>query len=149
MTRPLMLIGVLSALATPALAADDPIAVRQALMRNNGSAAAVAGAMMKGELAYSPIVGRSAINAIAATAAAYGDFFPEGSADEARSNASPKIWEDMAGFQAALGKLQQATAAAVEASGRDGPPDAAAFGAAMGPVFDTCNACHETYRIKN
>jgi carbonic anhydrase len=63
-TKQLMLIGALTAFAAPAIAADDPIAVRQALMRNNGAAAAVAGAVGKGELDYSPIVGRSVIAAL-------------------------------------------------------------------------------------
>ena len=55
----------------------------------------------------------------------------------------------MAGFQAALGKFQTAVAAAVAASGKDGPPDAAAFQAAVQPVLGTCKSCHETYRIEN
>jgi cytochrome c556 len=144
-----MLIGALTAFAAPAFAADDPIAVRQALMRNNGAAAAVAGAVGKGELDYSPIVGRSVIAALNATAQTYGDFFPEGSADAERSRASPKIWEDMAGFMAALDEFSAATASATEASGREGPPDAAAFTAAVGPVLQTCSGCHETYRLEN
>jgi cytochrome c556 len=142
-------VGALVTAAVPVLAADDPIAVRQALMRNNGSAAAVSGAIMKNELPYNPAVGRAAVNAMAATAAAVGDFFPEGTADAARSEASPKIWEDMAGFQAALERFQTAVASAVEASGRDGPPDAAAFTAAMQPVLQTCSNCHDTYRLEN
>jgi cytochrome c556 len=146
--KPLILLGALATLAVPALAADDPIAARQALMRNNGAAAGVAGPMMKGELAYSPAVGRAAIAAWNATAQTIGDYFPEGSVDEAKSTASPKIWEDMAGFQAALGKFQEATAAAVQASGKDGPPDAAAFTAAAEPVLGTCKTCHDTYRIQ-
>jgi cytochrome c556 len=144
-----ILIGALAALAAPALAADDPIAVRQALMSNNGSASAVAGGVLKGELPYSPAVGRAVINAWQATALAIGDFFPEGTDDASRSDASPKIWEDMAGFQGALGKFQAAAASAVEASGRDGPADAEAFKAAAEPVLGTCKTCHDTYRVQN
>ena len=105
-----MLIGALAALATPGFAADDPIATRQALMDNNGASAALAGAVMKGEVEYSPVIGKAVIVALSATAHAYGDYFPEGSADPDRSYASPKIWEDMAGFQATLGKFQAAVA---------------------------------------
>ena len=144
-----ILFGAFAGLAVPALAADDPIAVRQALMAGNGSAAAAGAAMMKGEIPYSPVLGKAVIAAMAATAAAYGDFFPEGSADAARSDASPKIWEDMAGFQAALGKFQDAATKAVEASGKDGPADAATFQAAVTPMLDTCKNCHETYRLEN
>ncbi|MCB1370968.1 MAG: cytochrome c, partial [Rhodobacteraceae bacterium] len=120
--------------ALPALGAEDPIAVRQALMDSNNAAAAVAGGVLKGELAYSPVVGQSVIYAMSATAAAYGDFFPDGSEDAARSRASPKIWQDMAGFQAQIDKFKEATAKAREISGKDGPPDIDAFKAAMGPI---------------
>jgi len=140
--------ATLAILALPAFADDDPIAVRQALMDNNGASAGVAGAIMKGELDYSPVVGKAVIYAMSATAAAYGDFFPEGSEDAARSNASPKIWQDMAGFQAEIAKFKEATAKAREISGKGGPADAEAFKAAMGPIFDSCKTCHEAYRVE-
>nr|WP_306306754.1 cytochrome c [Nitratireductor aquibiodomus] len=41
------------------------------------------------------------------------------------------------------------TAAAVEASGKDGPADLAAFQAAIGPVFGNCKSCHENFRVQN
>jgi cytochrome c556 len=147
-TKLTMLTGALSLLVLPAFAADDAIATRQALMDNNGSAAALAGAIMKGELAYSPAIGKAVVNAFAATALAYGDFFPEGSADDPRTAASPKIWEDMAGFDAVLAKFQAAAASAKQAGGKDGPADADAFAAAVKPVLGTCKSCHEAYRIQ-
>ena len=148
MRRLPILIGAL-ALATTAFAADDPIATRQALMDNNGAAAGLAGGVLKDEVAYSPVVGKAVIEAFSATAHAVGSFFPEGSADPARSNASPKIWEDAAGFQAALGKFGTDVATAREASGKDGPADKAAFAAAVQPVLGNCKACHEVYRLEN
>jgi len=144
-----VLIGALAALAVPAFAADDPIATRQALMDNNGAAAAAAGAMLKDEIAYSPVAGKAVIMALSATAHAYGSFFPAGSEDAARSAASPKIWEDAAGFQAALDKLGADVEAARQASGKDGPADKAAFAAAVQPVLGNCKTCHESYRLKN
>jgi len=144
-----VVIATLATLAVPAFAADDPIATRQALMDSNGAAAGLAGAVMKDEVAYSPPIGKAAIQAWNATALAIGDFFPEGSADPARSKASPKIWEDMAGFEAAIAKFQQDVAAAVEASGRDGPADKAAFAAAAQPVLGNCKSCHEAYRLED
>lgn len=143
------LICLLVAVAAPSFAADDPIATRQALMDNNGAAAALAGAIMKDEVEYAPVVGKAVINALNATGMAYGDFFPEGSIDPARSSASPKIWEDMAGFQAELAKFEAAVTAGMKASGKDGPADKAAFVAAIQPVFGSCKSCHETYRTKN
>jgi cytochrome c556 len=143
-----ILVGALVA-AAPSLAAEDPIAVRQALMSSNGAAAAIAGGVMKGELEYDPVIGRSAIATMRAVSVSFGDFLPEGSADPERSRASPRIWEDMEGFQAALQEFQEATAAALEASGRDGPPDAEAFTAAVQPVLQTCQSCHEDYRLES
>jgi cytochrome c556 len=140
-------VGAFAAFAIPGLAADDPIAVRQSLMDSNGAAAAVAGGIMKDEIPYNPVVGKSVILAWAAVANSYGDFFPEGSVDPARSKAAPKIWEDAAGFKAELDKFKAAAAAAVEAAGKDGPADKAAFAAAAGPVFDSCKTCHEGFRI--
>lgn len=152
MKRLPVLIATLAALAVPALtspvfAADDPVAVRERLMESNAAAAAVSAGIMKDEIPYNPAVGKAAIQTFAATAAAFGSFFPEGST--ADSTASPKIWEDAAGWQAALGKFSAAAEAAVAASGRSGPADKAAFVAAVTPVLGTCNSCHETYRVRN
>jgi cytochrome c556 len=142
------LIGAVVALAMPALSAEDPIAVRKALMQSNGAAAGVSGGIMKGELDYSPAVGKSAIAAFNAVGAAIGDFFPEGTVDDERTTAAPKIWEDPAGFEAALAKFQETSAAAFEAAGKDGPADADAFKAAVGRVMETCKTCHDNYRVK-
>ena len=131
-------------LALPAVAAEDPIAARQALMSANGAAGAVAGAMLKDELPYSPVVAKSVIATVNGTAHAVGDFFPEGTLDPAKSEAKANIWEDPAGFTEALVTFQEAAA-----SGKDGPADKAAFGAAMKPVFDACQGCHEDYRVEN
>jgi cytochrome c556 len=145
-----LIVGLAAAgLALPALAAEDPIAVRQALMSGNGAAGAVAGAMLKDELPYSPVVAKSVIATINGAAHAVGDFFPEGTLDPERSEAAPSIWEDPAGFAEALAAFQEAAASASTASGRDGPADKAAFGAAMKPVFDACQGCHEDYRVDN
>lgn len=147
MMRLPFVLSALAALSLPAIAAEDPIVARQALMSSNGGAAAVAAAMLKGEIPYNPVVARSALVSLAATAAVFGDYFPEGSDDPARSKASPKIWQDRAGFDAELTKFQTGTARAVEAAGRDGPADSAAFQAAVLPVFDSCKTCHESYQI--
>ncbi len=128
-------------------AADDPIAARQAIMASVASAAELGGRMMKGEIAYSPVAGKSAIATLRAASLTYGDFFPEGS-DKGNTWALPTIWEDPAGFADKLANFQAATAKAVEASGKSGPADLAAFKAAVGPVLQVCDTCHETYRKK-
>jgi mono/diheme cytochrome c family protein/cytochrome c556 len=110
-----ILIGILASLASTGFAAEDPIVVRQALMQSNAAAAGVAGAILKDELAYAPALGKSSIMAWNAVGAAVGDYFPEGTAGpENDSDAAPKIWEDMAGFQAALVKFQTDVANAMQ-----------------------------------
>jgi cytochrome c556 len=141
------LFGIVFA-SSAVFASDDPIATRKALMDSNGAAAGAAFGMVKGDIPYNPAVAKAAIMALNATAHAYGDFFPEGS-DKGNTNASPKIWEDMDGFKKKLGEFQTAVASAVDASGRRGPADLDTFKAVISPVFQTCDSCHETYRLKN
>jgi cytochrome c556 len=62
-----------------------------------------------------------------------------------KTTAGPKIWSDAAGFKAAAGKLETATAdllAAVKSK------DAAKIGAAVQATGGTCKQCHENYRVK-
>ncbi|PVB61053.1 cytochrome c [Labrenzia sp. 011] len=142
------LIAGLGLSGAAALAADDPIATRQAIMSSVGAAAGLGGGMMKGEIAYSPAAGKAAIATAHAAALSFGDFFPAGS-DQGDTGAAAPIWEDADGFAAELAKFQAATASAAQASGRSGPADIDAFKAAFGPVLGTCKSCHETYRKKN
>ena len=130
-----------------ALAADEnPIEVREALMDANGASAAVSGAMLKGELEYNPAVAKAAIMQLHGTALAFGSFFPEGS-DKGETDASPKIWENPEAFQKALDKFKADTEAAVQASGKNGPADLAAFKEVILPVFGNCKSCHEDFRV--
>ena len=142
-------LATIGLVASTAFAADDPIAARQAIMDANGAAAAAAGGMLKGEIPYSPVVAKATLASLNATAHTFGDYFPEGSADPAKSAAAPKIWEDPAGFEAALAKFSTDVSAAMAASGKDGPADQAAFQAAIQPVLGNCRSCHETFRLKN
>lgn len=143
----LLALSALTVCAGVAHAADDPIGTRKALMQAMGAAAAPAGAMMKGEMPYSPVVAKASIATMVAVSKAMGDYFPEGSTS-ADSTAAPKIWEDAAGFKAAVDKFMADAGAAGTASGKDGPADLEAFKAAIGPVMGNCKACHESYRIQ-
>src|SRR5690606_38821056 len=109
--------------------AASHIAARKGLMQANGAAAAVSGAMIKGDLAYNPAVAKSAIATFRAVSLSLPHHFPEGSSGEG-SRAAPAIWERPDDFAAVVQRLQEHTAAAVEASGKDGPADVQAFQAA-------------------
>jgi len=127
-------------------AADDPIAVRQAIMQAVAASAGTSSAMIKGELEYNPAVAKAAIATFNAAAQSYGEFFPEGS-NTGDTEASPAIWENPEGFQQALAKFQSDAANAMNASGREGPADLAAFRSAVTPVLSNCTSCHENFRL--
>ena len=127
-----------------AIAASDPILVRQKIMKSNGGAAGVSGGMMKGEIAFDAKVANAAIRTMNAVAYTFGNYFPAGSETGMETRAAPKIWQDMAGFEAKLAQFRKDTDAAAAAK----PADLDAFKAVMGPVFKNCKGCHEDYRIK-
>jgi cytochrome c556 len=78
---------------------------------------------------------------IAANMEQFPSLFPPGS-ETGDTKASAKIWEDMAGFEAAAAKLvtDAKAAEAVAADGLD------AFKTAFGAVGANCGGCHEAYR---
>lgn len=148
MTKYAVFLSALLLSTAAVTAADDPIAVRKALMQANAASAGAASAMLKGEMDYNPVVAKAVIATFNATANAVADFFPEGS-DTGETRASPAIWENPEGFQETAAKFQVDAAAAVEASGRDGPADLEAFRQAVTPVLSNCNACHENFRVQS
>lgn len=140
------LIFAISALALAATAASaDPIADRKALMKANGKAAGQLGAIAKGEQPYDAAAVLAALTTISENAQKIdvATMFPAGS-DQGDTTASPKIWEDMAGFQAKIDKFKADTAAAVAAP----PQDVDAVKATLGAVGSNCGGCHETFRVK-
>ena len=130
--------------STVASATDDPIATRKHLMQANGSGMGAAQAMIKGEVPYNPAIALATLKSFNAVFYSFGDYFPAGS-DQGDTSASPHIWEDMAGFQKILADLRTHTDAAIGTP----PQDLQAFQAAIGPIGQGCQSCHEEYRLKN
>ena len=140
------LIFAISALALVASAASaDPLADRKALMKANGKAMGVLVPITKGEKPFDAAVVLDALNTLNNDAQKMdvAALFPAGS-DVGDTTASPKIWEDMAGFQAKVDKFKADAAAAAAAP----PQDAAALGATVGAIGSNCGGCHETFRVK-
>jgi cytochrome c556 len=128
--------------AVSAFAMEDPIKTRKWLMDANGAAAGAGGAMMKEEVAFNPAVAKSVFMTMHAVAYSVGDYFPPGS-ETGDTKADPKIWENAAGFAAALEKFQKDTDAAIAADVKD----LEAFKAAFGQVTGNCKACHDEFRL--
>lgn len=122
----------------------DPVADRQALMKANGKAMGAIVPMTKGEKPFDAAVVLDALQTINANAQKIdAALFPAGT-DQGDTEASPKIWEDMAGFQAKVDKFKADAAAAAAAP----PQDVEALKATLGAVGSNCGGCHETFRIK-
>ena len=132
--------------ATAAVATDDPILTRKKLTQANGAAFyGVANGMLKGEIPFNPVMAASVLRTTSGVAHAFGDYFPEGSETGGETKASPRIWEDMAGFQAALAEFREKADAAVAAK----PQDLESFRAIATELGDTCSGCHDDYRLKD
>jgi cytochrome c556 len=133
-----------------AVAQEDPIKARKALMKANGAAAKSGSDMIKGDQPFD----MAAVHKIFATfedaAAKMPVLFPDSSKSEANSpeaddfSPKPQVWEDIADFKARFVKFD-ADAKAADASVKDLDSFKAAFGN-IGK--NDCGGCHETYRAK-
>jgi len=127
--------------STVALGGDDPAHERHELMEGVRDAAKPVGGMLQGELEYDADRVAQSLEVWAAAADELGGLFPEGSEG---GEAAPAIWEDRAGFDAALVEWRDAIAAAQDAA----PATLDEAGPTLGPVFNACKNCHDTYRIE-
>jgi cytochrome c556 len=128
-------------------ASADPIADRKALMKENGAIAFKQLApIAKGEVPFDATAANAALAALDANIKKFdvAVLFPTGTETGGETSAAPKIWEDMAGYTAAVDKYKADIAAAVAANPQDLPALQAQFGA----ITKNCGSCHEAYRIK-
>ncbi|WP_419912100.1 c-type cytochrome [Hoeflea sp.] len=140
MNRTIALAGILSAALIGGSFAADPTVDRQNIMKNVGAATGVGAKIAKGEMEFDTATAQLVFNTLNAAANGYGYLFPAGSETGNDSEASPKIWEDMAGFEAAVAKFAADTN--VKVADLDG------FRAAFGAATQNCGSCHESYRVK-
>jgi cytochrome c556 len=142
--RRLLSLGVAACVAATtvvgfAAAQDDIVKVREAMMKDNGAQATIAGQMLKGATPFDAAAAKAAMEKIAANAAMIPADFPEGSVG---GDALPAIWENWADFEAKAAALKTAAEAAAAAADQG----IEAFGPAFGAVGQACGACHQAYR---
>ncbi|MEZ5839032.1 MAG: cytochrome c [Hyphomicrobiales bacterium] len=127
-----------------AIAADNPIETRKGVMKSIGAAIKATAPMVKGEAEYDAVKAELAMRVVANGAAAAPHLFPAGSETGGDTEASPKIWEDMAGFKAKADTFAADANAAVAsaAGGLD------AFKGGFMKLTGNCKDCHEAFRIK-
>ena len=141
----LIIPSILLAAWQVSFAGDSPQEQRHELMEDVGSGAKTIGAMLEGERPFDAAAAMEALQTWDHAADVFGDLFPEGSETGHDTEARPTIWTDRAGFDAALQKWSEAVDAAVAAD----PQSLEDLQAAAGPVFKTCKACHEDYRVED
>ena len=127
-----------------ALAQQDPIAARRALMKANGDEAKAGAAMAKGEAPFDLAKARKMFSTFEDAAAKAPSLFPDNSKTGGDTAAKAEIWENIDDFKARLVKLGTDSKAALESV-----TDLETFKAAFGNIGkNDCAGCHEKYRVK-
>ena len=143
--RTLVFTAAFAALSVAAADGDDPRHERHELMEDVRDAAKPVGKMLKGERDYDVKIVMATLQTWHDVSMNFGGLFPEGSETGMDTEAAPAIWEDRAGFEAALLKWREA----VEAAQAAAPATLEEAKATVGPIFQTCKGCHDDYRIED
>jgi cytochrome c556 len=144
MFRTVFAVAVVALCVGAAIAQQDPIAARRALMKANGDQAKVGASMMKGETPFDVDKARKIFAAFEEAATKVPSLFPENSMTGGDTAADPKIWENMDDFKARFAKFRTDAEDAIAKV-----TDLDSFKAAFGAIGkNDCGGCHEKYRIK-
>jgi cytochrome c556 len=132
---------------TAAIAQEDPIKARKALMKANGQQAKILGDMAKGDTPFDAAAVHKAFGAFQDAAGKMPALYPDSSkgGDPADDfNAGPKVWEDMADFKARFVKFGEDAKAADSSV-----TDLDSLKTALGNIGkNDCGGCHQIYRVK-
>jgi cytochrome c556 len=148
MIRTVVVVGALLLGIGVVAAQQDALKSAQTVMKANGKAlGGTLAPMNKGEKPYDQAAVTEALNTLDDTAKKLPTMFPEsikGLKAEGDYSPSPRIWEDKAGFTAAI-----ATFAKAVADAKGSIKDLDTLKAAFPGIGKSCGGCHETFRVKN
>jgi cytochrome c556 len=147
MKRILLVAGALLLSVGAVIAQQDVANQTQTTMKATGRAlGAVLSPMVKGEKPYDQAAVDTALGQLQDTAKKLPTMFPEsikGVKIEGDYSASPKIWEDKAGFAA---KIESFGKVVTEAKAKI--KDLDSLKANVPAIGKECSGCHETFRLK-
>lgn len=139
----LALLAAASGITVAVKADEGPIDARQKIMKANGAAAKLGSDMLKGATPFDLDKAKGVFDTFQSAAVKMPELFPPTSKTGGDTTASPKIWDDMASFQASFKKFgDDAQAAKVAVK------DADSFKAAFGTLAKDCGSCHDAWRVK-
>lgn len=140
----LLALAASAAMLAATAASADPIADRQANMKERSAQMRVLAPIAQGKNPFDAAAVMAALEALNANAMAADveALWPAGS-ETGDTDSSPKIWEDKPAFKAAMDKYKADVAAAVAAK----PQDLQALQAVFGPVAANCGSCHNAFRL--
>ena len=147
MMRTVVVVGTLLLGVGAVMAQQDLVKQAQTMMKGNGKNAGALAAMVKGEKPYDQATVDAALAQFEDTAKKFPTLFPDsikGLKPEGDYSASPKIWEDKAGFDEHIASFAKAVA---DAKGKI--TDLDTLKATLPVIGKQCGGCHETYRVKN
>jgi len=144
MIRTVFAVTAIAFVVSAAVAQQDPIAARRGLMKANGDAAKIAGAMAKGEAPFDLAAAHKIFATFQDAAAKMPALFPDDSKTGGDTAAKPEIWTNMDDVKTRFAKLgDDAKAADAQVKDLD------SFKAAIGNIGkNDCGSCHEQYRVK-
>jgi len=146
MKRIVVVAALLGFSAGAVVAQQDQVKQTQAQMKDNGKNVGALAAMVKGEKPYDQSTVNAALAQFEDTVKKFPTLFPEstkGLKPEGDYSASPKIWEDKAGFESHIAGFAKVVA---DAKGKI--KDLDTLKAELPVIGKQCGGCHETYRIK-
>jgi cytochrome c556 len=148
MKRILVITGALLLSVGAGIAQQDVVKQTQADMKGNGKAlGGVLTPMVKGEKPYDQAAVNERTQGSRRHRQEAADHVPEstkGLKPEGDYSASPKIWEDKAGFAA---KIESFAKVVTEAKAKI--KDLDSLKATVPAIGKECGGCHETFRLKN
>jgi cytochrome c556 len=144
MIRTMFAVVAIALCVGAAVAQQDPIAARKALMKTNGDQAKIGADMLKGAAPFELAKAQKIFASWEDAAAKMPSLFPDNSKTGGDTAADPKIWANMDDFKARFAKFgTDAKDAAAKVTDLD------SFKAAFGTIGkNDCGGCHEKYRVK-